>query len=127
MMKKGASLHKYTVDNFLTGKSAHTYALFQHFIEKFNSIGPIELYPTKTMIGIAAPLRKIAWVTALGKDFVHIVFPFTEPHPDNLCFVKIAKVPGHDRQYNHHFRMYAKEDVNEEVFHFMSMAYERNK
>jgi hypothetical protein len=100
---------------------------FQHFIEKFNSIGPIELYPTKTMIGIATPLRKIAWVTALGKDFVHIVFPFTELHPDNFCFVKIAKVPGQDRQYNHHFRMYAKEDVNEEVFHFMRMAYERNK
>lgn len=126
-MKKGVSFHKHSVDNLLTGKSAHTHALFQHFVKKFNSIGAIELYPTKMMIGIATPLRKIAWITVLGKDFVHIVFPFTEPHPDNLCFIKIAKVPGYDRQYNHHFRMYAKEDVNEEVLGFMRLAYEKKE
>jgi hypothetical protein len=37
---------------------------------------------------------------------------------------KIARVPGNRRQFNHHFRMFKKEDVNEEVRRFMKKAYE---
>jgi len=37
--------------------------------------------------------------------------------------VKIAQVPG-QQQFNHHFRMYAKEDVNDEVKDFMKLALE---
>jgi hypothetical protein len=59
----------------------------------------------------------------LGKDFVDVTFPFKKPYRDNLCFHKIAQVPG-QQQFNHHFRMYSKEDVNEEVIGFMKLAYE---
>jgi len=52
-----------------------------------------------------------------------VVFPFTKPYPDNLCFQKIAQVPGDKKQFNHHFRMYRVEDVNEEVVGFMRLAY----
>lgn len=75
------------------------------------------------MIGIVNKDRRIAWVTAIGKNFVHVVFPFTKPYEDNLCFQKIAQVPGDTLQYNHHFRMLAKEDVNGEVKRFMWLAY----
>jgi hypothetical protein len=75
------------------------------------------------MIGIANANKRIAWINQLGKNFIHVVFPFKKPYPDNLCFQKIAQVPGDNSQYNHHFRMLYKEDVNEEVIRFMRLAY----
>ena len=111
-----------TVQDFLDGKSVETLALFHHFIEEYSKLGAITLHPAKTMIGIANAHKRIAWITQLGKNFIHVVFPFNKPYPDNLCFQKIAQVPG-DRQFNHHFRMYYKDDVNDEVIEFMKLAY----
>lgn len=110
-------------EQFLKGKSYAALALFDHFLETYRNIGPVSLYPTKTMMGIANADKRIAWITQLGKNFVHVVFPFKKPYPDNLCFTKIAQVPGDAYQFNHHFRMYDKEDVNEEVIKFMKLAY----
>ena len=112
-----------TINDFLSGKSEITLALFHHFIETYEKIGVITLHPAKTMIGIANAERRITWITQLGKNFVHVVFPFRKAYPDNLCFVKIVEVPGDTYQFNHHFRMYYKEDVNEEVIKFMKLAY----
>jgi len=109
---------------FLTGKSAQTLLLFNYFISEYQKLVPLTIHPVKTMIGIANSHRRIAWITQLGKNFIHVVFPFKQEYPDNLCFQKIAQVPGDDQQFNHHFRMYSTEDVNEEVLKFMRMAYE---
>jgi Domain of unknown function (DUF5655) len=108
--------------DFLKGKSVHTIALFRHFTTCYQEIGKVTIHPTKSMIAFAAKTR-IAYVTRLGKDFVDIVFPFKQSYDDNLCFHKIAKVPG-QLQFNHHFRMYRSEDVNDEVLHFMRLAYD---
>ncbi len=112
-----------TVDHFLEGKSAHTQELFYHFIDECKKIGTVTVHSAKTMIGIANGTKRIAWITHSGKNFIHVVFPFTKPYPDNLCFTKIAQVPGDAKQFNHHFRMYLKEDINDEVKHFMKLAY----
>ena len=109
-----------SIDDFLNGKSPLTIELFDYFVEQFEKVGNVTLHPAKTMIGVATPRKRIAWITQLGKNFVHVVFPFEKPYLDNLCFQKIAQVPGDEKQFNHHFRMYAKEDVNEEVMHFMN-------
>ena len=119
---KGNPKSNETVQDFLAGKSDVTLALFHHFIEEYSKLGTITLHPAKTMIGIANAHKRIAWITQLGKNFIHVVFPFKKPYPDNLCFQKIAQVPGQE-QFNHHFRMYYKEDVNEEVIQFMKLAY----
>jgi hypothetical protein len=111
------------LSNFLTGKSEHTLMLFHHFVDEFQKVGDITLHPAKTMIGIANSHKRIAWITALGKNFIHVVFPFKQPYADNLCFQKIAQVPGDMHQFNHHFRMLQKDDVNEEVREFMKLAY----
>jgi hypothetical protein len=108
---------------FFIGKSEHTLALFDHFISEFQKICPVTVHPAKTMIGIANPHKRIVYITQLGKNFIHVVFPFKERFEDNLCFQKIVQVPG-DVQQNHHFRMLQKEDVNDEVRKFMRMAYE---
>lgn len=108
------------VSSFLAGKSDYTLGLFHHFVNEFEKSGSISLEATKTMIGISNDHKRIAWITQLGKNFIHVVFPFQEAY-DNLCFQKVAQVPG-SNQYNHHFRMLYKEDVNKEVIEFMKLA-----
>jgi hypothetical protein len=110
------------LDDFLAGKSEHTLMLFHHFINEFQKVGPVTIHPAKTMIGLANSHKRVVYITQLGKNFIHVVFPFKQPHTDNLCFQKIAQVPG-DMQFNHHFRMLNKEDVNDEVVEFMQLAY----
>jgi hypothetical protein len=108
--------------DLLAGKSEVTLDLFNHFVSAFMKIGPVTVHPAKTMIGIATSRKRIAYVTQLGKNFIHVVFPFEKPYPENLCFQKIAQVPGDAKQFNHHLRIYAREDVNKEVIKFMKLA-----
>lgn len=110
-----------SIAEFLAGKSEHTLSLFEHFVSEFEALGTISLHPTKTMIAVDNGQRRIAWITQLGRNFIHVVFPFDQPYYDNLCFQKVAQVPG-SKQFNHHFRMLQKEDLNEEVKNFMKMA-----
>ena len=114
------------LSTFLSGKSDHTLMLLHHFVNEYQKLGDVTLYPTKSMIGIADAQRKVAWVTQLGKNFIHVVFLFKQAYPDNLCFQKIAQVPGDAYQFNHHFRMYNTEDVNEEVIGFMRRSLNRD-
>ncbi|MFA6083912.1 hypothetical protein [Mucilaginibacter sp.] len=115
---------EHELSSFLTGKSEHTLLLFNHFVAQFKTVGDVSLHPAKTMIGVANSHKRIAWITQLGRNFIHVVFPFKQEYPDNLCFQKIAQVPGDAHQFNHHFRMLNCDDVNEEVLSFMRMAYE---
>lgn len=108
--------------DFLDGKSALTVSLFWYFVNHYQEMGKVTVHPAKTMIAFAARTR-IAYLARLGKDFIDIIFPFDQPYTDNLCFHKIAQVPG-THQYNHHFRMYRQEDLNEEVQQFMQLAYQ---
>jgi hypothetical protein len=107
--------------DFLNNKSEQTVSLFWHFVESYQQFGKVTIHPTKSMIGFAAKTR-IAYVIRLGKNFVDVVFPFGKPYPDNLCFHKIAQVPGTE-QFNHHLRLQSPEDINAEVKKFMKLAY----
>jgi len=115
-----------TIADHLAGKPAYTIELYKHFIAMFETVGAIEVSAAKTMIGISNLHKRITWITQFGKNFIHVVFPFSKPHPGNLCFTKIVQVPGTE-QCNHHFRMLYKEDVNDEVMRFMQMAYDEKE
>ena len=115
--------HQKEIAGFTKGKSEHGLLLLDHFITSFEGLGEISLLTTKTMIGISNGTKRIAWITQIGKNFIHVVFPFKKSYDDNLCFQKIAQVPGDSQQFNHHFRMLFKEDVNTEVLKFMKLAY----
>lgn len=113
-----------TVDDFLAGKPDHTLELFHYFVSEFKKLGnDVELSSTKTMIGISNSHKRIAWVTQLGKNFIHVVFPFKQLYPENTCFIKMAQVPGDAHQFNHHFRMNTIDDLNDEVLSYMQIAY----
>lgn len=107
---------------FIAGKSEHTLMLLHHFVKQYEQLGNIYLHPTKSMIGIGSGDTRVAWITQLGKNFVHVVFPFEQPYPDNLCFQKIVQVPGDARQFNHHFRMLFPDDINKEMLQFMRLS-----
>ena len=109
--------------DFLNGKSTYTIELFRHFIQQFNRVEKVTLHPANTMIGIATSRKRIAYITQLGKNFIHVVFPFEKPYRDTLCFHKISKVFGDDKQYNHHFRMLTFDDVNDEILKLMEIAH----
>ncbi|MNJ84955.1 hypothetical protein D3C87_24190 [compost metagenome] len=112
-----------SIADFLSGKSEYTLSLYHHFISEFEALGEITLGTTKTMIAIDNGHRRVAWISQLGKNFIHVVFPLKQAFNDNLCFQKVGQVPG-STQFNHHFRMLNKEDVNEEVRGFMKLALE---
>ncbi len=116
-------LYDEDVDRFLTARTERALALFDCFVNQISAIGEVTLHPAKSMIGVSNGNRRVAWVTQMGKGFIHVVFPFKQPYSDNLCFQKIAQVPRDEHQFNHHFRMINEEDVNDEVLKFMRLAY----
>jgi len=110
------------LSDFLNGKTEYTLSLFRFFIDRLNCFGFVNLSSTKTMIVFNSTV-KFAYVTQLGKNFVHVVLPFNKAFDDNLCFSKIANVPG-SNQFNHHLRIYSVEDLNNEVDHFLKLAFD---
>lgn len=114
-----------TVNDFLEGKNDATIRLFNHFICKFQELGQVKPQATKSMIVLVAD-KRFAYIIKIGKEFIDIVLPFKTPYEDNLCFRKIALVPGSD-DYNHHLRIYLPEDINEEVIDYMKKAYANGK
>ena len=112
-----------TLKEAVSGKSEHTKDLLNYFIAEYMKIGRISVEPSKTMIAIATEQKGIAYVTQLGKNFIHVVFVFRIPYTDNLCFQKIVPAYGKNR-FNHHCRIFSTEDINQEVRKFMKLAYQ---
>ncbi|WP_131537927.1 DUF5655 domain-containing protein [Pedobacter nototheniae] len=112
---------KIELSGLLNGKTEYALSLFRFFIDEFEKIGKINLRHTKTMIAIEGDY-KMAYLTQVGKNFIHVVFQFDKLYEDNLCFIKIGQVPN-SNQFNHHLRIYFKEDINDEVKKFMKIAY----
>ena len=114
-----------SVAGLLNNKSAVAIQLFDHLIAKFTEIGPLHVYETKSMV-VLAHEKGFAYVINIGLHFIDVVFPFKESFNDNLCFRKIAPVPGSD-DYNHHLRLMFTEDINDEVFDYMKKVYALGK
>ncbi|ARS39928.1 hypothetical protein CA265_09825 [Sphingobacteriaceae bacterium GW460-11-11-14-LB5] len=110
------------LSDFLNGKTEYTLGLFRFFIDQLGEFGAIKLRPTKSMIALESKTQ-FAYITQLGKNFIHVVIPFDQPYEDNLCFTKIAQVPGIN-QFNHHLRIFFPEDINDEVKAFLRLAME---
>lgn len=119
------SCRERNLGDFLQGKSEHTIALFDHLVNEYLQMAPIKVYPTKSMIALGLRTN-FAYVTQLGKNFIDVVFPFNQIYADNLCFTKIKTVPG-TNDHNHYFRMYFKEDINDEVRKYMQLSLAEGK
>lgn len=107
---------------FLSRKSAYSVSLFSELVLAFEEIGATDFHAAKTMICFKRR-RNFACVIQFGKGFIDLLLPFKEPFDDNLCFRKISNLAG-DGQFNHHVRIMAKEDINEEVRFYMKKAFD---
>lgn len=114
-----------SIDGFLLNKSKTSIFLFEKLMNSFERIGPIHLHATRSMIVISAD-KGFAHIIAMGKNYIDVVLPFKELFEDNLCFRKIALVPG-TNDYNHHLRILLPEDLNEEVLDYLKKAYANGK
>jgi len=119
--KKTSEAESPRIENHLNGKSQTTLDLYQSLIAELATIGLVEAHAAKSMICLSAG-RNFAYVIQLGRDFIDIVIPFKVAYHDNMCFRKINPVPGSD-DFNHHLRMYSKEDFNDEVKAYLKKAY----
>lgn len=109
------------IEDHLYDKSQITLTLYECLVGEFAKIGTIGVHATKSMICFSAG-RNFAYIIQLGRNFLDLVLPFKEEYEDNLCFRKIKPVPGSD-DFNHHLRIYAKEDFNDEVRSYLEKAY----
>lgn len=112
------SCQERTVEDFLTGKSAHTVELFHYFISYYQSLGSFKLHPAKHRIGFAGRTR-FGYVHQLGKNFLDVVLHFPISYRDTFCFHKVA---GGPKLYNHYFRLYQPQDLTQELKGYLQLA-----
>ena len=109
-----------SVEDFLINKSPLTIELFWHLINEYTLLGDFVLHPARSRIAFAAKIR-FGYISRLGKDFVDAALTFNKRYDDNLCFYRIGEVPG-GRYFQHYFRIFNKEDVNDELRMYMKKA-----
>ncbi|WP_082893649.1 DUF5655 domain-containing protein [Rufibacter ruber] len=109
-----------TEADFLRGKSDVTVGLYHHFLAQYRTIGDFKIHPAKTMISLAKNTRFCS-VHQFGRNFLDVCLPLDRVYDQTLCFHKIGHLG--DRLINHFVRFYDKEDLNEEVLHYMRLAY----
>jgi hypothetical protein len=109
----------------LKGKSVTTIELYDQLVRQLSAMADIQVRPTKSAIAFATDVR-FGYIHRLGKDYVDLVLCFNRAYEDNLCFHKIANVPGSD-QHNHYFRMRSAEDLNDEILMYIGKAIEASK
>ena len=113
------SCGRYSVQQFLAGKSRHAISLYEHFSALVHACGPVQVAPAKTRIGfqvrmIFAAVNKLS---DRGLD-AHVVLARRLESPR---FRRIETMTP--KCYVHHFRIQSVRDLNEEVGNWLREAY----
>ena len=113
------SCGRYSVEQFLAGKSAHAVSLYKHFSALVNECGPVQIAPAKTRIGfqvrmIFAAVNKLS---EYGLD-AHVVLT---RRLQGSRFTRIEKMTP--RCYVHHFRVESLDELDDEVKSWLREAY----
>jgi len=115
------SCGRYTVADFLQGKSEKAIALLEYFLSEYRKIGDFDLHPVKTRIALLTQMRFCA-INRVGKDFIDLHLVLTEPHPSVIGFYKIDNLA--DRFFVHHLKLYRKADLTADIRRCMRQAYD---
>ncbi|MFN2513541.1 MAG: DUF5655 domain-containing protein [Pyrinomonadaceae bacterium] len=113
------SCGRYSVENFLAGKSHHAISLYEHFSALVLDCGPVQIAPAKTRIGfqvrmIFAAVNKLS---DHGLD-AHVVLTRRLEGPR---FRRIDTVTP--KCFVHHFRVESVNELDEEVESWLREAY----
>lgn len=114
------SCGSYTIADFLTGKKEKAIDLFNYFLAEYKKIGEFELHPVKTRVALLTKMRFCS-INRIGEDYIDVHFVFTKSYDENTCFYKIENLSN--RFFLHHFKMYSKTDIDQELKNYMNLAY----
>jgi hypothetical protein len=113
------SCGKYSVQQFLKGKSGDEVALFRQFVKLVRECGPILLAPAKTRVGFQARMI-FAAVNNLSKAGLkaHIVLA---RRLDSPRFTRIESISPKNQV--HHFKINSTEELDDEVRSWLREAH----
>jgi uncharacterized protein DUF5655 len=118
------SCGKYSVDDFLKGKTEKAVELFNFFLSEYKQIGDFQLHPVKTRIALLTKMRFCS-INKIGKEYVDIHLVLTEPHNNPQCFYRIDNLAN--RFFVHHIKIHSRKDINDELKKYMILAYKVGK
>ena len=110
----------FTIDDFLRNKTEKSVDLFNYFISEYKKIGDFELHPVNTRVALLTKMRFCS-INKVGEDFVDVHLVLTQRH-DNPVFYRIDNLA--DRFFVHHLKIYARNDIDDDVRKFMTLAYD---
>jgi hypothetical protein len=113
------SCGRFSVEQFLKGKSAHAIGVYRQFSALVNACGPIKIAPAKTRIGFQVRMI-FAAVNGLSDRGLraHVVLSRRLEHPR---FSRIEKMTP--KCYVHHFTIQSIDDCDEELRGWLCEAY----
>ena len=114
------SCNRYSVSEFLEGKSARAIELYNYFLNEYKIIGPITLHVLKSRIAFMVKVR-FSGVNKLGKDYIQGALWLKEKIVSDK-FYKIEFIPPNN--YIYHFRISDESFIDDEFKGYMKMAYE---
>jgi hypothetical protein len=114
------SCTRYTVQEFLNGKSERAIQLYNFFLDEYKKIGPIIIHPLKSRLAFMVLVR-FSGVNKLGKDYIEGAFWLKE-RIESPRFYKTEYIPKDN--YIHRFRIYNETEIDDEFKSYMRMAYE---
>jgi hypothetical protein len=115
------SCGNFTVEDFLAGKSSKSVELFDFFLSAYKKIGPFELHPVKTRVALLTKMRFCS-INKIGPNYIDVHLVLTSLFENTLCFHKIDNLAN--RFFVHHFRIYDKNDITDELRKYMAIAYD---
>lgn len=113
------SCGRYSVADFLDGKSERAVALYNRFFDLVQSCGPVRVAPARTRIGFQVRMifAAVNRLTDTGLD-AHVILARRLKHP------RFGRIDGlSPRSYVHHFRIKSMEEIDEEVREWLNEAY----
>ncbi|HKE55063.1 MAG TPA: DUF5655 domain-containing protein [Pyrinomonadaceae bacterium] len=113
------SCGKYSVKQFLAGKSPHAIALYEHFSALLHECGPVKIAPAKTRVGFQVRMI-FAAVNKLSDRGIeaHVVLTRRLKSPR---FRRIETMTA--KCYVHHFKLESLSEIDEEVKAWLCEAY----
>jgi hypothetical protein len=113
------SCGRYTVEQFLTGKSEKAIRLYDRFVEAVAECGDIVMAPAKTRVGFQVRMI-FAAINKLDDRGLraHVVLARRLEHPR---FIRIETISP--RNHVHHFQLSGVDEIDDEVRKWLSEAY----
>jgi len=114
------SCGRYTVEQFLTGKSPSAVTLYQRFSALVQECGPVKVAPAKTRVGFQVRMIFAAVNKLNDKGLeAHVVLA---RRLEANRFKRIERMS--DKCYVHHFRLESSRELDAEVKGWLCEAYE---